>query len=612
MTGAASDRSLPMKPERQRSAAFRRAAALTRLESRELSRLLRDDALVLVLAAALVGATTGVLASAMVSISVALHRWLYGLGTGMRLSAMADLPAMRALLVLACGGLLVGTMGWLWSKRPHDIVDPIEANALHGGRMSLSDSLFVAIQSLLSSSSGLSLGIEGGFTQIAGAVGSWLGRAMKRRRIDVRMLVGAGAAGGIAGAFDAPIAGAAYAFELILGTYSVATLAPVVAAAVAGTLAANMLVGHSSRIPLEAWQLGPDGSIWLAIVIGVTCGLIAIALMRGVTATEQVARASGIPMPLRPISGAIVVGLMALAVPHVLGSGHGAMSLVLQAGWPVWLLAVVLVCKIAASALSIGSGFRGGLFSTSLFLGTLSGALIGEGVVAAGLLPASDIGTMSLVGMASFGTAVVGAPMTMALLAVEITENLSVTGPVLVGVVAATLTVRHAFGYSFATWRFHLRGEAILGGEDIGWARETTARDLMRRDVTVVPATMTVGDFRRRFTSGTVKYAVATGEDRGFAGIVDLGLIYAELQPRPQRPAEPSRLVSFLVHTDACVDADLTIDRLLPVFDERETEVLVVVASEQQKTVLGLITEAFALKRYRLELEARQKEIFGS
>jgi len=590
---------------------LRRATALVRLERRELRRRLRDGNLVLVAAAALVGATSGVLAYLMVSASEFLHRWLYGLGPGARLSAMTELPVARTLLVLAGGGVLVGLTIWYWSKRAHEIVDPIEANALHGGHMLLPDSVFVAIQSLLSSGAGLSLGIEGGFTQLASAVGSKVARALKRRRIDVRLLVGAGAAGGIAGAFDAPIAGAAYAFELIVGAYTVATLAPVVAAAVAGAIAADGLVGHSYRIPLEAWQLKGNGFAAGSIVVGICCGLIAIGLMRGVTATEKVARASGIPTPARPLAGALIVGLMALAMPHVLGSGHGAMSLVLEAGWPLTLLVLVLLCKIAASALSIGSGFRGGLFSTSLFLGTLTGAVLGEFAVAAGALPVSDVGTMSLVGMASFGAAVVGAPMTMALLAVEITENLSVAAPVLLGVVAASLTVRHIFGYSFATWRFHLRGEAILGGEDIGWARETEARDLMRREITIVPASMTVAAFRRGFAVGTVKYAIATGEAGSYSGLVDLGRIYADL-PLYQTDQPPPTLKSFLVHTDAYVPSDLTIDRLLPVFDERETEVVAVVASEQNRSVLGIITEAYALKRYRLELEARQKEIFGT
>ena len=174
---------------------------------------------------------------------------------------MAELPKLHTLLVLTAGGLVVGLTYLYQTRRPHPIVDPIEANALHGGRMSLTDSVLVSLQSLLSCGFGLSLGIEGGFTQAAGAVGSKVGRLLKRRRHDVRMLVGAGAAGGIAGAFGAPFAGAAYGFELMVGSYTVATLPPVVAAAVAGTLAAHTFVGHTYHVHLDKLNLAQQGHL---------------------------------------------------------------------------------------------------------------------------------------------------------------------------------------------------------------------------------------------------------------------------------------------------------------------------------------------------------------
>ncbi|MEZ5815591.1 MAG: chloride channel protein [Hyphomicrobiaceae bacterium] len=588
-----------------------RGAAVLRLGRSRVRRVVRDSPLVLIAAATAVGSLTGTLAALLVSLSQEAHVLLFGLPQGTHLSGMTGLPVLRTLLVLMGAGILVGAMTQYLRRPKHDFVDPIEANALHGGRMSLADSTFVTAQSLVSSAGGLSLGIEGGYTQIGGAIGSRMGRLLKRRRIDMRMLVSAGAAGGIAGAFGAPFAGAAYAFELILGTYTVATLAPVVAAAVAGTIAAEGLVGHTYRIPIASWRLSGDGNILASVALGIVCGGVAIALMRGVTATEQVARASNVPRILRPVAGGLAVGIVSLLAPHILGSGHEAMALVLQSGWPIPTLLTVLVFKIAASAISLGSGFRGGLFSTSLFLGTLTGALVASLGAHLGILSQGADGLMSLVGMASFGAAVIGSPMTMALLAVEITQDLAVVAPVLLGVVAATLTVRHTFGYSFATWRFHLRGEAILGGEDIGWARETTARRLMRPDITVVPASLTVSEFRQRFVPGSVKYVVATGKDGRFAGLIDLAGLFAK-RPQAEPDEQPTRLADFIGNTDAWVPPDLTIDRLLPLFDERETEMLVVLQPGDHHIIEGIITETYALKRYRLELEARRKEIFGA
>lgn len=592
--------------------AIRPATVIGRLERVRLKRHLRGDGLVLVIAATLVGAATGTIASSMVLASEHLHRVLFGLGAGGRLSAMTEVPTLRTILVLLAGAAAVGLSIAIWRRHGTDIIDPIEANALHGGRMSFRDSVFVALQSVLSSGFGLSLGIEGGFTQVAGAIGSKVGQFLNRRRIDVRMLVGAGAAGGIAGAFDAPFAGAAYAFELVLGSYTVATLAPVVAAAVAGTFAARVLVGHTYRIPLETWQLGPDGHIVSVLLLGIACGLIAIVLMRAVTTTERLCHSCGISATFRLFGGAICVAALAASVPHVLGSGHGAMALVLQAGWPLGLLAIVLATKILASAISLGSGFRGGLFSTSLFLGTVTGALFAELSAKAGLIPASDVGMLSLVGMASFGAAVVGSPLAMALLAVEITQNLSVVTPALIGVVAATLTVRQIFGYSFATWRFHLRGEAILGGEDIGWSRELTAADLMRRDVTIVPDRMTVAAFTTKYPAGSVKHVAAIDANGAFAGIVDVALIYLERNLLGGAPPRERLVADMMVHRDAWIAATASIDRIVPIFEERSSESLIVVSSPETRQIEGLVTEAFVLRRYRMELESRQREIFGT
>ena len=514
--------------KKPRSLSLRLAVAFAHLQRSRIRKFLRDDVFVLVVAGACTGAVSGVIAASMDSLSEAMHRILFGLGPGQNLSSMAQLQKLHTLLVLTAGGLVVGLTYLYQTRRPHPIVDPIDANALHGGRMSLTDSVLVSLQSLLSCGFGLSLGIEGGFTQAAGAVGSKVGRLLKRRRHDVRMLVGAGTAGGIAGAFGAPFAGAAYGFELVVGSYTVATLPPVVAAAVAGTLAAHTFVGHTYHVHLEKLNLAQQGHLVTAVALGIACGLLSVVLMRGVTATERLFHRSGLRLALRPVAGGILVGAIAMFVPHVLGSGHRAMALLLQGGLSTDMLAIVLVGKIAASALSIGAGFRGGLFSTSLFIGTLTGALAGNIGVSSGFLAPSDVGMLSLVGMASFGAAVVGAPMTMALLAVEVTGDLSVVGPVLLGVLAAVLTVRQVFGYSFSTWRFHLRGEAILGGEDVGWARQTTARDLMRRDLAVAPVKMRRSDFLAKFPLGSTKFVAAVDSTGAFVGLADVAAIHAE------------------------------------------------------------------------------------
>jgi CIC family chloride channel protein len=175
----------------------------------------------LVVLAVLIGATGGLLVAAMSNAVEALHVVLFNLDWGERLSSQFRIEPLRALLVPSLGGLLLGlAFLWLARFRPAREIDPIEANALHGGRMSFRGSVIVALQTVWSSGVGASVGLEAGYTQLASGIAASLGRAFHLRRADQRIMVGCGAAAAIAGAFGAPLAGAFYAFELVIGGYT--------------------------------------------------------------------------------------------------------------------------------------------------------------------------------------------------------------------------------------------------------------------------------------------------------------------------------------------------------------------------------------------------------
>jgi len=205
----------------------------SRLEiPRRLRAIVRARESSLIALAALVGAFAGVVVAIMGTAVDELHRLFFALEPGTRLSAQARLNPMVALLVPLVGGLVFGFAREVMTQwRPEREIDPIEANALHGGRMSLLGSIIVAVETVWSSGVGTSVGLEAGYTQFASGIASRIGMAFRLRRADLRVLVGCGAAGGIAGAFGAPLAGAFYAFELIIGGYSPNTLAPVAVAA---------------------------------------------------------------------------------------------------------------------------------------------------------------------------------------------------------------------------------------------------------------------------------------------------------------------------------------------------------------------------------------------
>src|SRR5216683_806947 len=504
----------------------------------------------LVLLAVVIGALGGLVVAAMSALVDLLHIVLFGLGPGERLSAQAHLDPSVANLVPMLGGLGLGLAGILIAhRRPAREVDPIEANALHGGRMSLRGSLIVAAQTVWSSGVGASVGVEAGYTQLASGIASFIGQRFRLRRGDLRVLVGCGAAGGIAGAFGAPLAGAFYAFELVIGSYSVASLAAVAIAALVGLLVSQQFTSTPLNI-FSADIIAISGhDLTLAAALGLLGALVGIAIMRGVGACESLFVRWNIPHALRPALGGLVVGVCACITP-------------------------------------LGSGFRGGLFFASLLLGAIGGHLFAGGISTAWPGLALDPRAYAIIGMGALSASIIGAPLTMTFIALETTRDLQLTAAVLITVVISVLVTREMFGYSFATWRFHLRGETIRSAADIGWMREVTVARMMRRDVKTVAADITIAAFRAAFPLGSETRVVAVEPDGRYAGIV----IVPEAHAPELAPETPVRAI--LHNTRDVLLPTMTIKAAVETFDEAEAEALAVVDSKVTRRVVGILTEA--------------------
>ena len=484
--------------------------------------MVRADEIWLVMLAAALGLVSGTIVVLMSVTAQLMHQWLYNLAQGQFLSSMVVVHPLRALLVPTGGGVVLGLAGLGLAKWwPRRAIDPIEANALYGGRMSVKDSIVVVLQTVWSNGVGASVGLEAGYTQIGAAIASRCGFAFRLRRNDLRLLVGCGAAGAIAAAFNAPLTGAFYAFELVIGTYSLATLAPVVMSAISAVAISRLLTGEGGefdiRVPtaIEAVDYVP------ILALGMLCALGGILIMRGVTLVEELFRTSKVPIWARPACGGLVLGALALVTPAVLSSGHSALRVTFDAPYSLSHIALLILLKSTASAISIGSGFRGGLFFASLFLGALVGKLFAGVLATVSAVQALPAVICALVGMSAMAVAVVGGPLTMAFLALESTGSLPMTIAVLAASVVSAITVRRTFGYSFATWRFHLRGEAIRSAVDVGWMRNLTVGRMMRREFRRVPQDMTLETFRRSFALGSVARVVAVDHCRQVCGHPD-------------------------------------------------------------------------------------------
>jgi CIC family chloride channel protein len=340
-------------------------------------------------------------------------------------------------------------------------------------------------------------------------------------------------------------------------------------------------------------------------LLGVLAALFGIAIMRGVGRCETWLTKTRLWPPLRPALGGLGVGLLALWTPQVMSSGHGALHFAGFVSIPLTVVATIFVLKAIASVISLGSGFRGGLFFATLFLGALGGHLFAAGFDAVwpGLKLSPNV--YAVIGMSALSASVVGGPLTMSFIALESTGNLWLTTAVLVAVIISTQITRELFGYSFATWRLHLRGETIRSAADVGWIRDLTVRSLMRSDVATVNADMAIKEFREKFPLGSKTQVVAVDGNGRYVGLA----LVADAHTADIDTA--NGLFGILHHRDVVLHPVMNIQEAIAVFDAAEAESLAVVEAGGEHRPIGILTEAHAMRRYAEESERWRRNAVG-
>lgn len=573
-----------------------------------LRRSLRSSEASIICLCAPLGVVVGVVVYILRETIYTLHDFAFGLEPGSFLSEQTYIDPIRLVIVPIGMSLFFGfSAWWIRKRRAAEITDPVEANALFGGRMSMFDSFRLTVATMESNAAGGSLGMEAGYTQAGSAIFSAVAQYFRLRRDEARIYVTAGAAAAIAAAFNAPLAGAFYGFELVLGNYAPRALAPVGIAALAATLTIQILGTDAPLFAVtQSFTITPL-LYFLFALVGIAAAGFSILTMRAVTWTEQSLR--WLPIWIRPGVGGVALSVLAFGSPQVLGSGHGAIQYALEHDRTFLMVAFLLAGKLIASAVSLGSGLRGGMFSSSLFLGVLLGAVLASAIifVAPGL--ADTKVAFMLVGMGAVGAAIIGAPITMVLLVLEGTGNFQVTMGVLVAVVVASTIMRLTFGYSFSTWRFHLRGVPITGAHDVGWIADLIVARTMRSDPVIVPASVPLLKLREIAPLGGTKRVFVVDDNKKYLGIVNMATVH---------DPDITDAAATLVAGDLARGAGIYLQPkenlrvALGRFETVEMETLPVLDNAQDMQVIGYLTEAYALRRYTQELERQRSSETGA
>ncbi|WP_065334488.1 chloride channel protein [Tritonibacter mobilis] len=481
-------------------------------------------------------------------------------------SFAATLPWYVLLLVPVLGGLIVGIILHRFTPdgRVRSVADVIEGAALRDGRVEIREGLASACASFLTLSTGGSSGREGPVVHIAGMISTWISDRIRADGVTGRDLLGCAVAAAVSASFNAPIAGALFAMEVVLRHFSVNTFAPIVVASVAGTVINRLEYGDVTEFVLAtpgALQFYVELPAFL--ILGLICGVVAVVLMRSIFVTDRlgsaVQSALGVPRWLRPTAAGFLLGMIAIWFPHIIGVGYETTVLALSGQLLLSQAILFTIVKVAAVSITMGGRMGGGVFSPSLMVGALTG--LAFGLIATNLLP--DVsGTHTLyafAGMGAVAAAVLGAPISTTLIVFELTGDWQIGLAVMVSVSMSTALASRLVDRSFFLTQ------------------------LEKRDI-----------------------HCAAGPQAYLLGTLRVGKVM-----RPLSASDPES-AQLLMDEGIAISPTATLEAALPIFDRAGVEFIPVVDEEElseetgepKMTLIGVIHHIDALKAYNRALVA--------
>ncbi len=522
-------------------------------------------------------------------------------------------------LIPAVGGLLVGSLVFYFAReaKGHGVPEVMEAIALRGGRIRPRVAAVKVLASSITIGSGGSAGREGPIVQIGSSLGSSVGQWLKLSDDRISNLVACGAAAGISATFNAPIAGVFFALEVILGRFSVRYFSSVVISSVAASIVGRVAFGDYPAFALPT-EYGVN-SLWEFLfypILGVLAAVIGVIYVRVLYGTEDVFDSiKRVPEWVKPAIGGTLLGLVALAYPIVTRVSWDGMPQIYNVGYDVIedalagqlafsVVAILLVLKLVATSLTLGSGGSGGVFAPSLFMGAMLGEAFELGI--ARLFPGipAPAGAYALLGMAALFAASAHAPMTAVLMLFELTGDYRLILPLMLTVVIATVLAQKMLsGESIYTMKLSRRGTRLSRGRDADILQGVTVGEVMSHSFQTVPMELTIDKLGQIFASSRHHGLMILDEKGKLWGVVtitDLDRAVADKRPAETTVAEigtgwPNLAVAY---------PDESMGDALARLGARGFGRLPVVSREDPYHLVGLvwrqaITEAYNLARTR-------------
>jgi chloride channel protein, CIC family len=513
--------------------------------------------------------------------------------------------AWQRLLTPTLGGLVAGAV-LFWGLRmvgSQGATHLLEVVVAGNGRLPFRTAVVKSISSLISMSTGASIGREGAIIQLTATLASKWGQLADWPPYRLRLLVACGAASGIAAAYNAPVAGAVFAAQIVLGNFAMNLFAPLVFASVVATMVSRSFFGIRSWYNLPPFDFTHVTQLPWFVLLGIISGALGAAFLKTLRESEKLFDRAAFPIYARLMLGGLIVGVISLGFPEVWGNGYAATNWILHDRYALSLLAGLFFAKLLATLASVGSSAVGGVFTPTLFLGATLGSGFGgllHSTELAGELPAS---TFALAGMGSLLAATTHSPLLAMIMIFEISLNYSLMPPLMIACVVSTIVARRFHKESIYTEP--LRLETLAAEREsmqVGAAMQKTVGDLMGAAVSPIRETATFREIADRFLSSPNNFLPVvdgTGQLIGLVALQDLKqylnrgeelsavIAYDVMRPPPLTLTPNQPLVTALPVLLASEQ------RNIPVVNNQKNQRLI--GSLPRAEVLGLFSEAIAV-----------------
>lgn len=502
----------------------------------------------------------------------------------------------QTLLVPCLGGCIAGgLLMFVRKKRGASVTDNLlEAVVAGDGRLPLKNAFFKGCSSLFSINTGASVGQEGAISYLSSALASNFGQLFRWPPYRLRLLLACGASAGIAAAYNAPIAGAVFAAEIVLGNYSMNLFAPLVFSSVMATMVSRTFFGMEPWYVIPAFEFTHISQLPLFIFLGLLAGAAGAFFLKTLKLSEVVFNQAKLSKPVALALGGLLIGALALVFPQVWGNGYTGANLMLSGTLDPKALLALLVFKWIAILIAVGSGAVGGVFTPTLFIGCGIGSLFGLGFQLLDLQAIPPMGVFALAGMGALLAATTHSPLLAMIMIFEISLNYSLMPPLMIACAVATLVSKSLHRDNVYTAPLKTGAEVeMYDTQVVGKATQKTVGDLMQDPVLPVRETATLRQIGERFLRGTFNHIPVVDTDNQLLGMV----LLQDLKEHLNDSNELQLVIALDVMRppDCMLTPGQNLMHILPLLMRTELRNLPVVNSFREKKLLGSLSRMEAL-----------------